>query len=368
MIFQRDRLFLDRYLFAMDLPMSYWIDRIINRENPFEKLIHTISQFASEPIELDPFCELILDQLQAVFQPRCAGLFLKQKAAGRFHLVARLDLSIADMQFDLNHPLPVFFVQHSHLLHTSDIEIFPQFRALWAEEHQLLEQLNAVLYLPLKAGGELVGILSIGAKHSGRSYTTHEEKQLELLGNQAALVIRMKYAATAEARWRQEAESMQRAISDITNDCDLEEALLRNLNLLHDTLAYDTAYISLLEDGQLVVKSTQGYNHPEKIIGRTDPVEGNSIIQAIFESRQALLIEDTHLDQRFQGYAGPPVLRNWLGVPLINRGEVSGLLVLNGRKAKMFQVNPARLELVQAFANQAAVLVDKAHLYQIERQ
>ncbi len=348
--------------------MTHWIDRLTNRENPFEALMQEISRSAAEPIDLDHYCELVLEQIAQIFQPHGAGLFLKQKAAGRFHLSARLGLAIDDLQLDLNHPLPAFFNRQAKLLHGSDLDILPLFRALWEEERQALGQLNAELFIPLKAGGDLVGILALGGKKNGRRYRHEDEQQLILLCNQAALAIRLKYLATAEQRWRQEAESMQRALSEITTDSDLGEALHRNLLHIRDAFVYDHASISLIQDDRLVVTAVHGYNHPAELLGQDDPITANEPFQAIQSSRETLLVEETSLDARFKHFAGPAVLQAWMGVPLISRGEVIGLLALSSRKAGSFQVNPARLELVQAHANQAAIIVEKARLFQMERQ
>jgi diguanylate cyclase (GGDEF)-like protein len=348
--------------------MTTWIDHLTNREDPFGKLMQDISQSAAEPIELNPYCELVLKQIVAIFQPHSAGLFLKQKAAARFHLNARVGMAVGDIQLDLTHPLPVYLDKHPQPLLASNLDILPQFRALWAAERQALPQLKAELYLPLKAGGDLVGILVIGPKHSGKKYTPIEEQHLSMICNQTAQAIRNHYLTTAESRWRQEAESMKRAMSEITTDCDLEEALHRNLLHIRSDFPFDTASISLLQGDRLVVTAVHGYSRPSEVLGRDDPAAAHEPFQSVLASHKALLVEDTNMDARFKHYAGPAFLRVWMGVPLVSRGVIIGLLSLSSRKPGSFQVNPARLELVQFYANQAAIIVEKARLFQMERQ
>ncbi len=348
--------------------MMTWIDRLTNREDPFGKLIQDINQSATEPIELNAYCELVLKLITAIFQPRSAGLFLKQKAAGRYHLNARIGLAVGDVQLDLKHPLPVYLNQHPQPLPAASLEVLPQFRALWESERQALPKLNPELYLPLKAFGDLVGILVVGPRHSGKSYTPLEQQRLALVCSQVAQAIRIKYLTTAESSWRQEAESMKRAMSEITSDYDLEEALHRNLLHLRADFPFDTAAISLLQGDRLVVTAVHGYTRPAEVLGREDPAAANEPFQAILASRETLLVEDTSQDARFKHYAGAPVYRVWLGVPLVSRGEVIGLLTINSRKLGSFQVNPARLELVRFYANQVAIIVEKSRLFQSERQ
>lgn len=348
--------------------MTKWMDRFATRERSFEELLKEISQSAADPIDLDAYCDLVLHQIGEAFHAQSVGLFLRQKAASRFYLSARLGLAARDMQFGLRHPLPVYLDRNPAPLFATEFNILPQFRALWEVEYRDLQQLKAVLFLPMKAGGELVGILAMGPKHSDATYSVKEQKELTLLANQAALVIQLKYLTTSETRWRQEAELMQRALSEITTDCELEEALNRNLLHLRDVFPCESTYLLLLQNDRLIAAATLGVENPAEWVGREASATDNEPFRSIQEERQAVVVEDTHKDPRFKHYSGLPVLESWMGLPLLTQGEVTGLLVLNSHKPETFQVNPARLELIQALANQAAIMVEKAHLFKVERQ
>jgi diguanylate cyclase (GGDEF)-like protein len=348
--------------------MTHWIQRLTNRESNFGEMAYEIGQFTAEPIDLDSFCESFLKQINETLRPHSSGLFLKQKAAGRFHLYARAGLAVKDIALDLNHPLPTYFCNNHTPLSATDLDVLPQFRALWDEERVLLQQLDAQLFLPLKASGDLVGILMMGHKRSGGAYTPNEVQKLSILANQAAMIIRLKYLSTAESRYQQEAEAMQEALSEITAPNGLQESLQRTLQHIHEAFAYDTAYIALLQGDRLVINAVQGFTPAEDFLDFSYPVDSYLPFQSILETRESLLVEDTSQDERFNPIGGPPVLRAWLGVPLIYQGEVSGLLAMSSQKMEGFQVNPARMGLVQALVNQAAVIVKISHLIQVERQ
>ncbi len=348
--------------------MTTWIQRLTNHESNFAELVQEIGQSTAEPIDLDAFCERFLKQINETLQPHSSGLFLKQKAAGRFHLYARAGLAVNDTALDLNHPLPAYFRKNHQPLNAIDLDVLPQFRALWEQERKMLLDLNAQLYFPLKASGDLVGILILGSKRSGGDYTANEVQNLSLLANQAALIIRLKYLSTAESRYQQEAEAMQEAMSEITAQSELQDSLERTLQHIHEAFAYDTAYIALLHADQLVINAARGFEPAKNFLDYSFPIDKNLPFQAILESRESLLVENTSLDGRFKSFGGLPVLRAWLGVPLIYQGEVSGLLAMSSEKMDGFQVNPARMGLVQALVNQAAVIVRINHLIKVENQ
>ncbi len=348
--------------------MTKWTDRFTIRERSFEELLKEISQTSVTSVDLDSYCELVLHQFGEAFHAQSVGLFLKQKAANRFHLSARSGLAITDIEFGLRHPLPVYLDRYPAPLFATDFNILPQFRALWETESQDLHRLKADLFLPMKTGGELIGIVAIGPKKSGAGYTLREQEQMILLANQAALVIGYKHVKTSETRWQEEAQSMRRAIFEITTDCDLEEALNRSLVHLNDVFPFDSAYILLIQNDNLTVAAALGLPNSTMWIGRQVPAQENEPFCAIREGRQALVVDHTHGDPRFKHYSDLPYLESWMGLPLLIQGEITGMLVLNSVKPETFRVNPARLELIQALADSAAIMVEKAHLFTVERQ
>ena len=119
--------------------MANLMNRITSPENTFEHIIQEISQLGTAFIDLDQYCELVLKRVSERYGVYSAGLFLKQKAANRYHLSARKNLAIGDMQFGLEHPLPFYLKKNPRLMYASDIEILPQFEALWTKEREELK-------------------------------------------------------------------------------------------------------------------------------------------------------------------------------------------------------------------------------------
>lgn len=345
--------------------MTKWTDRFDTRERSFEDMLKEVNQSTAASIELDSYCELVLHQFCEAFRAQSVGLFIKQKAANRFHLSARCGLSVGDLQFDLRHPLPVYLDRNPAPLCSSGFDILPQFRALWESESRELESLHAALFVPMKTGGELIGIVALGPKQSGKAYSAKEQEQMTLLANQAALVIDYKHAKTSEKRWQEEAHSMRQAIIEITSGSELEEALQRSLDQLKEVFPCDSACILLSQEDHLTAAAALGI---AGLAGQKVLSPENELFRSVSQEKRAVVVENTADDLRFKQYLGLPVLQGWMGLPLIVQGRVTGMLVINSSKPETFRANPARLELVQTLADSAAILVEKAHLFQVERQ
>ena len=107
-----------------------------------------------------------------------------------------------------------------------------------------------------------------------------------------------------------------------------------------------------------------GRNHPDPaaVVGRDYPLDGDPLSQEIITSRRRLIIEDVQNDPRFKEWGGTDYVRGWLGLPLLSRGRVIGILSLDSRKPGAF--NTAEAALAQTIASHAAMAIEHARLFQ----
>ncbi|HEX9332123.1 MAG TPA: ATP-binding protein, partial [Anaerolineales bacterium] len=86
----------------------------------------------------------------------------------------------------------------------------------------------------------------------------------------------------------------------------------------------------------------------------------NNLLEQIKETREGILIKDTHEDKRWQSSADLPA-HSVVIVPMFGRLSLIGLLILIQEQAGYFNVEHQLL--LQAIASQAAIAVENARLY-----
>jgi signal transduction histidine kinase len=91
------------------------------------------------------------------------------------------------------------------------------------------------------------------------------------------------------------------------------------------------------------------------------PIREGDVFQKIVSSHRPVLIPDVANDPSFKQLDGLPLDHSWLGVPLITKDRVIGMLSLTRREAAAFTQED--IHLVLAFAGQAAVALENASLY-----
>ena len=174
-------------------------------------------------------------------------------------------------------------------------------------------------------------------------------------------ITNRKQAEENLRRRTREAETLRHAASSITSSLDLNQVLDSLLGQLAQVVEYDCATLFLLEDDHLLAVTGRGLPYPEKVIGQEFPV-ANDLFQLMLKTGIPLIIGDVHHDSRFQQWGGTDHTHGWMGIPLIVRGESIGCITIDSCKVNAY--DDAHAEMAMAFANQVAIAIQNARLYE----
>ncbi len=146
------------------------------------------------------------------------------------------------------------------------------------------------------------------------------------------------------------------------------------LDQLRVVVTYTGAAISELEEDSLVVKDYRGPLPREIIVARRFSTR-YAVDHRIVHSHEPVLIDDVHGDSElavaFRAALGEEFteladgVRSWLGVPLIVKDQVIGMLALDHVEPNYYTESHA--ELAIGFANQVAVAIENTRLLDAEQ-
>jgi transcriptional regulator with GAF, ATPase, and Fis domain len=179
-------------------------------------------------------------------------------------------------------------------------------------------------------------------------------------------ISRQKAAEAAEREQRALAEALADTATTLNRTLDLGEVLERILDNVGEVVPHDGANVMLLEDGVARIVSYHGYESDEYLPDLRFLVKRVVNLQQMATTSRALLIADT---QDFDGWVDLPQtrwIRSYLGAPIRQEGEVAGFLNLDAATPDFF--TPADASRLQAFADQAAIAIRNAQLYEAEQQ
>lgn len=232
-----------------------------------------------------------------------------------------------------------------------------------------------VLLVPVYgSAGEAIGLIQLDDPRDGRTPNHITLESLEMFANPAALVIE-NARLLAQTRERlgetQERANQLEALSEVTHQIagalHRDEVVAAALEQLKRVVVHDrvTLYLKDQANGQFRVAALRGLEGEANRLGMAAELLDRSLFAELVANRRALVVGDVSQDARFPKSAARK--GSWLGVPLINRGEVLGVLGLD-KLENGFYTN-AHTPIALAYGNQVAVALENARLYEetIER-
>ncbi len=152
---------------------------------------------------------------------------------------------------------------------------------------------------------------------------------------------------------------------DLASTLDLDELLDRIVNAATEITEAEAGSILLYDSTARRLYFQTATNIDQQIMrGLNVPLEG-SIAGWIVTNRKPMRTDDVHVDERFFGDIEQTVgyaTKSLLGVPLINKEKVVGVLEVLNKKSGTFSDADESLMLV--LGSQAAVAIENARLFQ----
>jgi PAS domain S-box-containing protein len=228
-------------------------------------------------------------------------------------------------------------------------------------------KLSALLYVPLMAYQEPIGILHIHVWDHPCEFTSEEISLCQNLANYAAIALENARLFAAERHQLRLSQMLQRVGALLTTTLTLDTVYERLFDLLAEVVDYDSVSIQLIDekDGHLYLTAGRGFPDWEAmrqfIVGLTD----NSL-RRMDQPPHWCVITDTWASDEWVRAGPAGYIRSWIGAALMVKGKIIGILNVDSRECNAYDNEMG--EMVAAFANQAAVAIENASLYEETRQ
>lgn len=202
---------------------------------------------------------------------------------------------------------------------------------------------------------------------------TDKLKNLEILQRtQVAQKEAELYASLyhEEQTRRNLAETMQRVGSALTGSIELEAVLDTILAELAQLVPYDRASLLIKRGNELEFVAMRGFPEGERNLNQKVPLDeekqSQDVFLRIYHSKKPLALENLAEYEGWQQVSELSVPGAWLGMPLIHRDEVRGMLSLV-REAQV-PYDEEAIALTTTFAATAVVALENARLYNRTRR
>jgi signal transduction histidine kinase len=168
-----------------------WVDRFFFREKyNLTQMLLRLSRTAASTLDLDSLTNMILEDVTSTIHINRAAFLLKEDKSGNFLIHSQRGLSLdQEYFFRRDHPVLNWLSKNEKALTKAEFETLTLSQALWGSERDLLDQLDAELFVPVVAKGELVGLFTFGLKNSEELYSQEDVLTFTTLADQTAVAI-----------------------------------------------------------------------------------------------------------------------------------------------------------------------------------
>ncbi|MBL8050424.1 MAG: GAF domain-containing protein, partial [Anaerolineales bacterium] len=216
------------------------------------------------------------------------------------------------------------------------------------------------LLVPIVSNEQNLGLLVLDNFNTTGAFRNEDEALLVSLAQQVALSMdNLRLVRDAQERAGQ-LQALNDASAALTSSLSSDQLINSLLDQMRPILPYDTATLWLREKERLTVASTRGFSDVEQRLGLSIAVADSALFKEMAQTGQPILVKDVREDPRFPPVEAPRL--SWLGIPLVSKGEMVGVLAVEKWQANYFTHEQVQVGLT--FASQSAVSLDNSRLYE----
>ena len=236
---------------------------------------------------------------------------------------------------------------------------------------------RSMIGVPLMREGEAIGVIGL-ARNRVEPFVVREIELVATFADQAVIAIENVRLFEAE---QQRTRELTELLQQQTATADVLKVISRStfdLQAVLDTLVELAARLCEAEMAAMSRQSGETYRQiasygysPElnEFMARNPIPSGRASISGrVMREGRAVQIADVQTDPEYEFKEGAKIggIRTMLGVPLLREGSPIGMFALSRTSVRPF--TNKQIELVETFADQAAIAIENVRLFEAEQQ
>jgi signal transduction histidine kinase len=229
-------------------------------------------------------------------------------------------------------------------------------RYVWMEGSRTRSELA----LPIMVKDRVIGVLDVQSNHPN-AFDESDVAVLQSLADQAAIAIENARLFDAEQRRAEQFRVISEVGTHVASILTVEELLDQMARLIQGAFDYYQVEIGLVEASSLVFRTRASRADESRFEGFGLPLDQGSITGWVATTGLPLLVPDVSLEPRYVRVSATET-RSELAVPLKVQDKTIGVINVESERPDAF--DESDLTVLQSLANQAAIAIDNARLYE----
>lgn len=217
------------------------------------------------------------------------------------------------------------------------------------------------LIIPIHTFDNKLGVMVMDNFKTPAAFTEDDQALVSSLARQTALALENARLFQASEQRTAQLQALTDVAATITSSLQSDELIASLLDQVKVILPYETGTLWLRQGGQMTIRAAHGFEDSDQRIGLSVAVEDSLLLKEMITTTRPISVGDVREDARFPSLIEPRYF-SWLGVPLLSKGEVVGVIALEKSDAGFY--TPEHIQAMTTFAGQAAVALENAALFE----
>ncbi|HEY2954911.1 MAG TPA: SpoIIE family protein phosphatase [Candidatus Eisenbacteria bacterium] len=222
-----------------------------------------------------------------------------------------------------------------------------------------LPAFRSALVVPLFRRGETFGAIEcLDKRGGGGSFSAADLEHLDVAAEQVAFALDNALLYQETQRRALEKEVLLEIAKSVATPLDLDEVIDAIFRSLREVVSYDAAAIYLVNRSTRALELVREIGYPKGSEEAFGLQVGQGIVGWVAKNEKPLIVPDVALDPRYVAARGET--RSELAAPLVVAGRTIGVFNLESDRGDNY--HEGHLDLLSAFAAQAAIAIERARL------
>jgi signal transduction histidine kinase len=323
--------------------------------------LNAIAETASQSLELETMLTATLDKVLELLGFESGAIYLKDLETDALDMVCYRGLSDAFRQVAAKGIISAKTAKSCKSIIIDDLPQEPD-----APKEVVREGYRSLASIPLLCRGQVQGVLTTSSRKL-RCLSQPDVDLLLSIGQQIGVAIENARLFEIEQRRAEQFRAISEVGRHITSILDVDVLMEEIVCLVGKTFGYYLVGIGLVEGDEVVVKTGAGPYWGER---RREPlrlkVGDEGIVGWVGSTGEPLLVPDVSQEPRYYQVSDIIETRSELAVPLRTKNDIIGVLDVQSKDLDAF--DESDVVVLQSVANQAAVAIENARLYETEQR
>lgn len=221
-------------------------------------------------------------------------------------------------------------------------------------------KVHSLVAIPLVRRGLVRGILEVVNRRNEDAFTDDDLLLLNALGEHVAVAIANARLRDSARRRGLESQLLAEVSADVGKSLSRDEALDRILQNLQKLVEYDAAAIFLVDGKSSTITSLLHTGYPRTAQEKIQVHLDEGMVGQAAKTKSGIIVPDVRANPQYANVRART--KSEMVAPMILRGQVLGVFNLENDRLDAYSEDDLRL--LEAFAAEAAVAIDRAQLFE----